>query len=221
MIRNKILEELYSGADPFDYADMSLVDHGYPHTNIVESSIDEILELTKPKFWLEIGSMLGDSAMKVANRIKILGMDTEIVCVDPFTGDVNMWCWEKSIDWKFIGIKNGKSSIYERFLANVKEQNHHDIIIPIPCTAVVGLGVLERLKKEERIDELPEVIYLDSSHEPQETFLELCRCWSVLKDDGVLWGDDWEWVKKDVELFAQKINKYIKTTDNHWFIKKD
>ena len=54
---------------------------------------------------------------------------------------------------------------------------------------------------------MPDIIYLDSAHEADETYLELVNAWRILPNGGVLLGDDWSWdaVKNDVVKFSKII----------------
>lgn len=205
----QLLDELWGGENPFLFADPRQVDDGYPNCNIQPDLIDAILRATSPRFWLEIGTMLGGSAIMAAERVKSLGLPTTICCIDPFTGDANMWSWEKarreSGEWRYLKLEAGRPTIYERFLANVRAAGHEDVIVPIVCTSLVGVRLVEILLAEGRLQERPGVIYLDSAHEPGETLLELQRAWALLAPGGVLFGDDWLWpsVRHDVQAFAQ------------------
>ncbi len=210
-VTRQLLDELWHGESPFLFADPRQKDDGYPNSNIQPDLIDAVLNKLAPVFWLEIGTMLGGSAIAVANAIKQLDLHTSICCVDPFTGDVNMWDWEKakkaSGEWSYLKLEAGRPTIYERFLANVRLQGHEDIIAPLPCTAMVGMRLIERLVAQGRLAQLPDVIYHDAAHEPGETLLELQTAWSILQPGGVLFGDDWAWpgVRGDVQSFARSI----------------
>ena len=207
----ELLAELYGGDSPFAHCALSNRDDGYPHTNLVPEVIESILDLLRPAFWLEIGSMLGGSAIRTAQLIKSRGLATGVVCIDPFCGDVNMWAWEqpkrRAGEWLFLGLKNGRPTIFDRFIANVVAAGQADIMLPITATSIVGTKLLARLLSEGRTTSLPNVIYLDSAHEPDETFLELRNCWNLLPPGGVLLGDDWSWnaVKEDVLRFARTV----------------
>jgi predicted O-methyltransferase YrrM len=210
-IINELARELYGDDTPLAYADLRYRDDGYPHTNLIPEVIATVLDLVRPNFWLELGSMLGGSAIRVADIVKGKGMETEIVCIDPFTGDVNMWAWEQGVraagQWQYLRLERGRPSIYDRFLANVTVAGHQDIILPIAATSIVGTKLLRRLKSDGRISSLPSVIYLDSAHEPGETLLELENCWDILEPGGILLGDDWSWgaVREDVLRFARTV----------------
>ncbi len=103
-IRNEVLNEIWVGSDPLSFANMSMVDHGYPHTNIIPEMIEMVLKAVTPTFWLEVGSMLGGSAIKTATHTKKLMMNTSFLSLDPFTGDVNMLAWKKDLSMKIIGL---------------------------------------------------------------------------------------------------------------------
>jgi hypothetical protein len=210
-IVTELLAELYGGNSPFAHCDSSNRDDGYPHTNLVPEVIESILDLLRPGFWLEIGSMLGGSAIRTAQLIKRRGLATGVVCIDPFCGDVNMWAWEqpkrRAGEWLFLRLQNGRPTIFDRFIANVVAAGQEDIMLPVTATSIVGTKLLARLVAEGRITSLPNVIYLDSAHEPDETFLELRNCWNLLPPGGVLMGDDWSWnaVRDDVLRFARTV----------------
>ena len=208
---DELRRELYNGGVPYLSAQLKYVDFGYPHTNIRRELIESILRTLRPSFWLEIGSMLGGSAILTAETIKRMSLPTQIICIDPFCGDVNMWAWEKQLTaqnhWRFLHVEDCFPTIYERFLANILRTGHTDIVLPLPMTATVGVKLLRRLLAEGRLSALPEIVYLDSAHEPGETLLELMLSWELLPPGGILMGDDWDWesVRNDVCRFAGQI----------------
>ena len=218
-INNEILFTLYNDVTPYKTADTKYIDNGYPHTNISELLIDYLLKTYKPNSWLELGCFVGGSALKVAKSIKHNNLQTGIICCDPFCGDVNMWDWEKNtVPYKFVGLEDGIPTIYKRFIANTFSNS--DIITPIQVTSIIAIKLLERLYIQKRISEIPTFIYLDSAHEPEETYLELVNAWRLLPSGGVLLGDDWGWdaVRNDVYNFSKTIlidsDKIAKAKEN-------
>ena len=125
-----------------------------------------------------------------------------------FTGDVIMWAWERNLkeqnQFRFLKLEHGAPTIYSRFMANVYANHAHDTIMPIVASSIVGMKLLERLLSEGRLHSRPDVLFLDSAHEADETFMELQHAWSLLRTGGVLFGDDWSWssVANDVIRFA-------------------
>ncbi len=120
-IVEQLCTELYGGDSPLAHANEQYVDAGYSHTNLRPELIESILDTVRPRFWLELGSMLGGSAIRTAAIIKARMAPTEIVCIDPFTGDVNMWALEQKRkqagEWEFLRLERGRPTIYERSLA--------------------------------------------------------------------------------------------------------
>ena len=93
-------------------------------------------------------------------------------------------------------------------MANVYANHAHDTIMPIVATSIVGMKLLERLLSEGRLHSRPDVLFLDSAHEADETFMELQHAWSLLRSGGILLGDDWSWssVSNDVWRFANGVD---------------
>lgn len=202
MIISQLLKCLYSSGSPYLSYDIEYADNGYPHTHIDNELMIVLFSLIKPTYVVECGSMLGGSAIKISQA---LNGEHDVICIDPFTGDVNMWDWESAAEWKFLRLENGIPTIYKRFIANCKKAGLDDKILPINCTTIVGTKLLKRLYDQKRISCLPRHIYLDSAHEPDETLLELKTCWDLLGANSVLFGDDWSifGVQQDVIKFSE------------------
>jgi hypothetical protein len=223
MIIQQLLENLYSNNSPYLSSEEKYIDNGYPHTNILCDLLQILFTNIEPTYIVECGSMVGGSAIRMAETLKQVNKSTEIICIDPFTGDVNMWDWERDSGWKFLALENGIPTIYKRFLANCKYSGYEDKILPINATTSVGIKLIQRLFTQNRISELPNYIYLDSAHEKDETFIELSICWNCLINNSVLFGDDWAWeaVREDVLKFSNAIRfitDYEKLNEIHSLI---
>jgi len=70
----------------------------------------------------------------------------------------------------------------------------------------------------------PNLIYLDSAHEIDETYYELTLYWQIVEPGGILMGDDlgWEAVQKDVTRFAREYGLELKMFGvfYNWYIIK-
>ena len=207
MIISELLKTLYSNHSPYLSYEEKYIDNGYPHTNILYDLLQILFTTIEPIYIVECGSMVGGSAIRMAETLKKNNKSTEIICIDPFTGDVNMWDWERNDGWKFLRLENGIPTIYKRFLANCKYNGFENKILPINTTTNVGIKLLQRLFHQNRITMLPNYIYLDSAHEKDETFIELSLCWDCLVHNSILFGDDWSWdaVREDVIKFSNTI----------------
>lgn len=205
---NELLNNLYSNNSPYLSCEEKYIDNGYPQTNILYDLLQILFTNLEPTYIVECGSMLGGSAIRMAETLKKNNLSAEIICIDPFTGDVNMWDCEKNADWKFLRLENGIPTIYKRFLANCKYSGFENKILPINTTTSVGIKLLQRLFKQRRISELPNYIYLDSVHEKHETFIELSLCWNCLVNNSILFGDDWD--RKGVQVDIIRFSNTIK-----------
>ena len=211
----ELLQELYSGDDPLSYKTTMLPDFGYPHTNLNKEIVDHALTVLtshfgaeQVRFILEIGSFKGGSASLIVERLKSAQLHgCSLVCVDPFSGDVNMWAWakDKVLNYDFLSLANGIPTVYETFRSNIIEKGYQDFVLPIPVPSTVGLRLLQRLVHEGRLSHRPNMIFLDSAHEKTETAFELKLAWDLLQEGGLIIGDDWNWepVRSDVCDFAR------------------
>jgi len=87
--------------------------------------------------------------------------------------------------------------------------------MPIRLSSISGMRLLRQLRDDGRIEELPQVIYLDSAHEEGETLLEVRVAWDILEAPGVLFGDDWSWpgVRQDIVIFANLLQNPLFTDE--------
>lgn len=222
VINKQLISSIFKNSDPFSAPLTVRPDWTYPHTNwraeFFELCWTEYVEpnLGSLEFYLEIGSFKAGSIVRLAEHLKKKHLEsgewkkTSLVCMDPFTGDVNMWDWNngQKRDHDFLATSSsGRPQIFETFMANVVDKGHQDMILPVVVGGLVGMKLLGRLFEDGRITKMPDVIYLDSAHEKDETYLELKQAWIILRDCGMLMGDDWSWraVRDDVSKFAMEL----------------
>jgi len=89
-------------------------------------------------------------------------------------------------------------------------------IVPLAITSTVGARYLLALGLT------PDLVYLDSAHEKDETFTEITMYYSLLAEGGVLFGDDFSWksVSDDVKRFAARNELEIDLFGTAWMLKK-
>ena len=209
-VRSEFFRHCLNNQDPYSGSSQSNIDVGYPHTHLNEEFFLQILKSYSIEWIVEVGSMVGGSAIRMCEVAKSADIEIFVTCIDPFTGDVNMWEQEPYLEgWKYLNLENGIPTIGKRFLSNVFHSGHSKSILPLNTTSSVGLKLLKRLVSDRRIHQSPNAIYLDSAHEEDETYLELKLCFELLPIGGILFGDDWEWdaVKTDVIRFANDMNQ--------------
>ena len=73
------------------------------------------------------------------------------------------------------------------------------------AAGLVGMRLLKMLHTSKKLAALPQVLFLDSAHEADETRLELEQAFKLLAPGGLLFGDDWSWeaVRNDVTGLAE------------------
>jgi hypothetical protein len=138
---------------------------------------------------LEVGSFLGDSALAWVRAARAVGLrNATVVAMDTWLGDVGMW--QRKGRW--LGPPDavtGEPRLFEVFLANVRQRNATDSILPLRVPSSVGLRYLAGLVESGRLPP-PHVVYLDAAHEYPETELEMHAAWRLLPRGGFLVGDD-------------------------------
>jgi len=145
------------------------------------------------------------------------------VCVDPWTGDLGMLLFRDDWQKKLTPgeISEGRSTSYFQFMNNMKSQIDEGKIgpkhiIPLAVTSTVAARYFLSLGLT------PDVVYLDSAHEKDETFTEISLFYSLIAPGGILYGDDFSWdsVATDVKRFAEKLHLELHLQGATWMLQK-
>jgi hypothetical protein len=168
-----------------------------------------------PTFGIEVGSFIGSSAIVLGNMLK--SSNGVLICVDTWCGDINMWLMD--LFHETMNKNDGNPKIYDHFMLNIIKNNLTDTVIPLRISSIVGARMLKVLNYD--ID----FVYIDSAHEAGETFMELMLYHDILKNNGILFGDDYYGfpaVKYDVDLFCKYYNYTLFFTGDGdtWIIQK-
>lgn len=198
----------------------------FPFSNLLENDLLRVFEKLgrPPLFMVEVGSFHGHSAVKTAKLLDKLGLDhTPLLCVDPWAGDLGELLYRDDWESKIVPgeITDGRSTSYFQFMLNIKSQIElgeigHRHVIPLAVTSLVGARYLTALKLR------PDIVYLDSAHEMDETFTEVSLYYNLLADGGILFGDDFLWysVSTDVKRFAERYGLELTLFGNCWMLEK-
>lgn len=198
----------------------------FPHSNLVPEFFEKVVNSVRwgkpPRFVLEVGSYHGHSAITIATVLDMMGHpEVPVLCVDPWTGDANTWLnrddeHPEVLEWA-SSVRDGRSLTFDQFMTNVKFATERTLspthIVPFHATSFVGYHFLKKLKWR------PDVIFLDSSHELHETYLELELFYELLAPGGVMFGDDYAWdaVRHDVHRFVDSHNNGRNNEDTFRF----
>lgn len=198
----------------------------FPFSNLRESHVERALELLgrAPAFVVEVGSFHGHSAILQAEVLDKHGLaNVPLLCVDPWTGDLGMLLYREDWDKKLTPgeLADGRSTSYWQFMVNVKFMLDEGKlgpkhIVPLAATSVVAARFLMALGLS------PDIVYLDSAHEADETYAELALYYHVLAGGGVIYGDDYSWesVRHDVERFATERGLRVVSDSVTWTLQK-
>lgn len=189
----------------------------YP-AHITDKTVSMIIQKLgyMPRFGIEVGSFIGSSAIVLGNIVK--HTNGVLLCVDTWCGDINMWLMDNFNST--MNKNDGNPKIYDLFVLNMIKNNLTNNVIPLRVSSIVGARMLKVLNYE--ID----FVYLDSAHEAGETFMELMLYHDILKNKGILFGDDYYGfpaVKYDVDLFCKCFNYTLTFTGDGdtWIIQKN
>jgi predicted O-methyltransferase YrrM len=166
---------------------------------------------------VEVGSWLGGSAITMARYLKSIdNTHTDILCIDNWCGSLAHW--EIPGFKKIMQIKDGRPTIYEQFLKNLKFNQLDDYIIPFHINSVDGARFL--CNKNVQSD----IVFIDASHEEQDVYQDITFHWKHLKKSGIMMGDDFEpsypGVVNAVRRFASENSLRIMSHHNEWILQK-
>jgi SAM-dependent methyltransferase len=181
---------------------------------IFEQLVTEI----KPKLIIEVGSWLGQSTISMGNAVKKLELDTKIRCVDTWLGALEFWGDDNKDSKRDLHLKNGYPQVYYQFLSNMVHHGLTDIVLPFPTTSTIGA-------KYFHINGIiADLIYIDASHEYEDVYQDLKAYYEVLRNGGILFGDDFPWPRLGdaVEKFCNDKNLTYELIDGKqfWVIRK-
>ena len=118
--------------------------------------------------------------------------------------------------YESLSIRHGQPQLYNTFMSNVVRAGLQGVITPFPCTSETACAILHDLGFYF------EICYVDASHDFAAVKRDLELCWPLLKEPGVLIGDDYGWptVKSATDAFAQEHGLTVGVDIEKYFICK-
>jgi len=208
----------------------------FTNNEFYKKYIEGIVFSKKPKITIEVGSWLGYSAIIFASCMKKIGKkDSGLICIDTWLGSREFWTtkndkggwWNvyeninyktyKGNQYKSLSLLNGYPTLYYDFLSNIVLSDLSNIVVPFPQTSLIA----GRWLKSHNIK--ADLIYIDGSHDYEDVRSDIDLYWSILENDGVIFGDDYDTpdVKKAVDNFMDSKSLKIEINKNFWKIKKN
>ncbi len=164
------LERLYP-FDPFGWFDQGK-----------ESVVGQLISQNPVRVVVEIGSFLGKSTRFIAQKLPQGG---RVYAVDHWKGN------REHQNPRRTDVYPRLDHLYERFLSNVIHANLCDKIFPIKASSLEAVKIIQ---------EQPDLVFVDGSHEYEDVLSDLAAWYSRLGPGGVLCGDDWSWGGKNLPV---------------------
>jgi predicted O-methyltransferase YrrM len=209
--------DIYENFDHTQYKN-TLSPGSMPANELLQSIVSQ----EKPSLIIEVGSFLGWSASGMTSEMIKNNPDGVTICVDSWMGGADHWQEATFNKDSRIKRKNGYPTFYYNFLANMCYSNLQNHILPFAYPSITAAIILQNVFKENKLS--ADMIYIDGSHEYWDVILDLTNYYPLLKNQGIMFGDDWtcEGVRKAVTDFVNQHNLNLSVHPNqvHWFIKK-
>ncbi len=192
-------ELVWGGCDPY-VTFANKVTPGGPNGWYSDHPVfEEVISARRPRRILEVGSMLGASAIHMARLLQRHGIEGEIHCIDTFLGSLEFGAFRRAM------LAEGRFNFFDEFLGNVSDAGVAHCINPFPQTSLVASRICAQAKLQF------DLIYLDASHEYADVVSDLRAWWPLVAEGGILLGDDFEhpWfsVIRAATEFADEIDK--------------
>ena len=183
--------------------------------------ITEELKNRKQSIFFEVGSWKGASTSEICKKFKNESVDIHsVICIDTWLGAPEFLTWGLNDPGRGRSLANvnGYPTIFYTFTKNMKCLNHDDIIAPFPMSSLQAAEVLRHYEIKA------DVMYIDGSHEYKAVASDLEEFKTLLKPDGILWGDDycdaWPGVIKAVNEFSERNGFTLEKIGTNWLMRR-
>lgn len=190
------LREKYKWPD--EKPNLEFDDHGWLHPS-TEAMLNKLLN-DRQKVIVEIGGWLGLSTRFILEKVK----SSTVITIDHWKGSR-----EHHLKGDPHHVRDKLPNLYEQFLANCWE--YRGRLIPLKANSDAGLLELSRH------DTIPDLIYIDGSHEYYDVSSDILTSYSLFPSAKII-GDDWAHppIKRAIISFAKSFKFRINTYGNGW-----
>jgi cephalosporin hydroxylase len=138
-----------------------------------------LIEITRPKVIIEVGSWHGKSTIHMAKICREMGLGTKIYCVDTWLGAIEFYT--NPTPERDLLLKDGYPQVFYKFLENIRNESVDDMIVPIPLPSNMAHKILPNA----------DLIYIDGSHEYEDVKSDIEIYRKKLNQNGMMFGDDY------------------------------
>jgi predicted O-methyltransferase YrrM len=148
------------------------------------------IDINQPLSILEIGAYEGKSTCWISDNM-LTHLDSCLDVVDTFQGSI------EHIDYD-------NSKLYEMFVNNISLSRNPEKIKTHTGDSRIFLPIF--IKENRKYD----FIYVDGAHMPENIIIDGMCCYHLLKDNGVIIFDDYDW---DFETFDNRVDRNLVKTE--------
>lgn len=134
---------------------------------------------------LEVGSWEGQSACWLLRNV-CCSPGSRLFCVDTWAGVQQYGAAAQ--DWGLTEEQHQGFAVLQRFRNNVAAVHGTERVVVLQQSSWAALSLLMATHLEAF-----DVIYIDGSHHPQDVLTDAVMAWKLLKTEGILILDDYEW----------------------------
>ena len=157
--------------------------------NAIRSELENYQKSADEFCMIEVGSWAGESSVLWANELK--KFEGKLLCIDPWEPFIKKNHGAKNAIPKLMDKVLRQNLIFDLFLHNIKASGNNETIIPIRS---FSSKILPRLEKNSF-----NVVYLDGGHEYLVIYEDLMNGGDLVKEGGLLCGDDLEFQYHQIE----------------------
>lgn len=168
-------------------------------------ALRSLIDVVKPGVLIEFGSWEGRSALAFAQRASETELPTEIVCVDTWLGSPEHWRNDfPDSEWSFEHLKivGGEPRVLDTFRQAMRYHGVEDRVSILRATTTLASIYLLRIGK------LADLVYVDAEHSFRAVRSDLQIASTILRDGGVIAGDDFVWSSVQMAVISFSGNRW-------------
>jgi predicted O-methyltransferase YrrM len=211
----KLAEALFGG-NPYDGFTPASPEPDLQGWNGNHPTLTRLVEQYKPGIIIDVGVWKGQSTITFARAQEKVAPDGFVIAVDTFLGSPEHWTLARPDVHRSLAFRHGRPSFYETFLSNVVLAKATEQIVPLAQTSENAAAILRRHGI------MPDLVHIDAAHEYHPVLRDIEVWWAMLKQGGVLVGDDFvsPGVAKAVVHFSDKLGLPFQVNHPKWWIVK-
>lgn len=174
----------------------------------------QLIAELRPRLIIEVGTWKGASALHMAAQCDELGLEeTRILCVDTWLGAYEFIGADSDPD-RNLQRAYGWPQVFYVFAANVQRAEQEARILAFPQTSQIAARWLSNHHV------VADLIYLDGSHDAADVAADIRAYWPLLRNGGVLFGDDYDCWPEVRAAVQSSGHAYAVTGGRHWVMRK-